>query len=109
MTGILSAAAKITTVVTRVISREKDAPMSAHSRVTDLSDLRLCLRRLVPFIHGKGPDLLKRSPQEAVSKRQLMIFSTSLLLSISQLEKNAGYLEARPADIQNGQATLDEK
>lgn len=85
ITGLLAAAAKITSVVTSFIEKERDAPASAHSVLTEVSDLSLCLAQLAPFI--RGTKSAERSRRDAISVEQVVIISTSLVMSVSELEK----------------------
>lgn len=85
ITGLLAAAAKITSVVTSFIEKERDAPASAHSVLTEVSDLSLCLAQLAPFI--RGTKTAERSRRDAISVEQVVIISTSLVMSVSELEK----------------------
>ena len=85
ITGILAAAAKITTAVTGFIEEEKNAPYSAHSVLTEISDLTLCIGRLAPFIRGSNDIDINR--KNAISVEQVVVISTSLVMSISELER----------------------
>lgn len=85
VTGILAVAAKITFVVTGFIAKLKDAPASTHNVVKEISDLSLCLKQLAPFV--KGSKHADRSREEVVSVEQVVVLSTSLVLSMSELEK----------------------
>lgn len=85
VTGILTAAAKITTVVTAFIHSVSDAPMSTRSVLAEVSDLNLCLNQLKPFLQGtKNTDRIRR---DGISVEQVVAISTSLVLGISKLEK----------------------
>ena len=85
VTGILAVAAKITTAVTGFVQKERDAPASAHSVLSELSELTCCLAGLRPFIHGTAQ--AERSRRDAISVEQIVVVSTSLVLRISELDK----------------------
>ena len=93
ITGVLLGAAQITKVVSDFIEKEKDAPKSAQSVVLELSDLSLCLSQLAPFI--KGTRHAERGRQACISIEQVVILSTSLALSISELEELVDALKLR--------------
>ena len=85
ITGILAAAAKVTTVVSEFVRKEKDAPQSMRSVLSELSDLTLCLVQLQPFIQG-----VRTAPRErmsAISVEQIITISTSLVLNMNELER----------------------
>ncbi|KAL2038137.1 hypothetical protein N7G274_009084 [Stereocaulon virgatum] len=50
ITGLLAVAAKIISVSPDFIKKEKNAPRSMHNIAKEVSDLRFCLARLLPFI-----------------------------------------------------------
>lgn len=85
ITGILAAAAKITTVVTGFIEKNRDVPNSTRSVLTEVSDLSLCLAQLAPFI--RGTRIAERTRKDAISVEQIVVVSTSLVLNISELEQ----------------------
>lgn len=83
--GLLTASAKIVTVVTELVRREKDAPRSLHRVLTEVSELNTCLAYLAPFIQGaKSTD---RGRKDAISLEQVVVITTSLVLNMSELDK----------------------
>ena len=85
ITGILAVAAKVTSILTELIRNEKDAPSSISNIVAEVSDLRACLAQLSPLIRGVGS--VPRSQRAAVSVDQVIIISTSCVLTMSELER----------------------
>ena len=85
VTGVLAVAAKITTVVTKFIQNVGDVPTSTHSVLTEVSDLSLCLNQLTPFL--RGTRTAERTRRDGISVEQVVAISTSLVLSISELER----------------------
>ena len=83
--GISTAAAKIISVLTEYIRREKDAPRSMRTALTELSDLTLCLSQLQPFI--QATKVAPQARRDAISVEQIIAISTSLVLNVSDLEK----------------------
>lgn len=83
--GVLTTSAKIITVVTELVRREKAAPQSLHRVLTEVSELNTCLAHLAPFIQGaKSTD---RDRKDAISLEQVVVISTSLVLNMSELDK----------------------
>jgi len=80
--GVLAVAAKVITVLTTFISRERNAPKSTRKIVDEVSDLSICLAQLVPIIRGTG----RRSRRAAVSVEQIMVVCTSCVTTMSELE-----------------------
>ena len=85
VTGILTVAAKITTVVTNFIQSVGDVPASTRSVLAEVSELSLCLGQLTPFLQGART--AERTRRDGISVEQVVAISTSLVLSISELEK----------------------
>lgn len=83
--GILATSAKIVTVVTDLVRREKDTPQSLHRVLTEVSELNTCLAQLAPFIQGaKSTD---RGRKDTISLEQVVVINTSLVLNMSELDK----------------------
>ena len=85
VTGVMAVVAKITTVVTRFIQSVEDVPASTRSVLTEVSDLSLCLSQLTPFL--RGTRIAERTRRDGISVEQVVAISTSLVLSISELEE----------------------
>ena len=85
VTGLVTAAAKITSVLSDFIEKEKDAPNSAYSVVTEVNHLRVCLGQLFPFLNGTG--VATRTRRAAISLESVVIISTSCVMTLSDLEK----------------------
>ena len=85
VTGILAVAAKITTVVTKFHQSVGYVPASTRSVLTEVSDLSLCLGQLTPFL--RGTRTAEKTRRDGISVEQVVAISTSLVLSISELEK----------------------
>ena len=85
VTGILAVAAKITTVVTEFIQSVGDVPASTRSVLTEVSDLSLCLSQWTPFL--RGTRTAERTRRDGISVEQVVAISTSLVMSISELER----------------------
>lgn len=83
--GILAVSAKITTAVTEFIQSVGDVPESTRSVLTEVSDLSLCLSQLMPFL--RGTRTAERTRRDGISVEQVVVISTSLVMSISELEK----------------------
>lgn len=83
--GLLATSAKIVTVVTELVRREKDAPQSLHRVLTEISELNTCLAHLAPFIQGTKST--ERGRKDAISLEQVVVISTSLVLNMSELDK----------------------
>ena len=85
ITGILAVAAKITTTLAEFIEKDRNAPKSIRRVLTELSDLRICLDQLAPFV--RGVKNAENSRKEGISVEQIVVISTSLVLNISELDK----------------------
>ena len=85
VTGLVTAAAKITSVLSDFIAKEKDAPNSARSIVAEVNHLRVCLTQLFPFLDGTG--VATRTRRAAVSLESVVIISTSCVMTLSDLER----------------------
>ena len=85
ITGILAVAAKITTALAAFIEKDRDAPKSIRRVLIELSDLRVCLDQLAPFIRGIRD--AEESRKEGFSVEQVVVISTSRILNISELDK----------------------
>ena len=84
VTGILAVAAKITTAVTESIQSVGDVPASTRSVLAEVSDLSFCLSQLTPFL--RGTRTAERIRRDGISVEQVVAISTSLVMSISELE-----------------------
>ena len=83
--GILTAAAKVTMMVTKFIEKEKDAPHSMRKVLAEVADLSNCLTQLSPFIQN-----IENVPAEkkvAISVEQVVAINTSCVLTLSELEE----------------------
>lgn len=85
ITGILAVAAKITTALAGFIEKDRDAPKSIRRVLAELSDLRVCLDQLAPFIRGIRN--AEETRKDGISVEQVVVISTSLVLNISELDK----------------------
>ena len=85
ITGIVAVAAKITTALATFIDKDRDAPESVRRVRNELSDLRICLDQLAPFI--RGIKNAEESRKNGISVEQVVIISTSLVLNISELDR----------------------
>lgn len=85
VTGLLTAASKISSVLHDFIGREKDAPDNARSVAAEVFHLRACLAQLSPFLHGTQPT--SRSRRAAISMEQVVVISTSCVTTLSDLER----------------------
>ena len=84
ITGILAVATKITTTLAVFIEKDRDAPKSIRRVLTELSDLRLCLDQLAPFIRSIRH--AETSRRDAISVEQIVVISTSLVMNIAELD-----------------------
>ena len=85
VTGILTAAAKVTMMVTKFIEKERDAPHSMAQVLVEVADLSNCLTQLSPFIQN-----IENVPTErkvAISVEQVVAINTSCVLTLSELEE----------------------
>ena len=85
VTGILAVAAKITTSLTSFIGNGRNAPDSMKHIVAELSELSLCLTRLMPFIEGQRS--VPNGQADVVTVEQVVVIGTSLITNISELDK----------------------
>ena len=85
ITGILAVAATITTTLAAFIEKDRNAPKSIRRVLTELSDLRICLDQLAPFI--RGVKNAEESRKDCISVEQVVVISTSLVLNVSELDK----------------------
>ena len=83
--GILAAAAKITSSLTAFLDRERKAPKTARSIVAEVTELRICLAQLSPFLHDT--EAVPRSRRAAISVESVVVISTSCVMNLSDLEK----------------------
>jgi hypothetical protein len=85
ITGLLAVAAKIISVSADFIRKEKNAPRSMHHIVKEVSDLRICLARLLPFI--QGIEDAPKARKAAISVEDIIVISTSCIIAMSDLEE----------------------
>ena len=91
ITGLLTAAAKISSAVSSLITAWKDAPLSFSAIVAETSALSACLTQLRPFLQG-----IERAPEshaEGISVEQVLTVLSSCVLAISELQKTLDVLE----------------
>ena len=85
ITGILAVSAKITKAATTFIRKERAAPASINHIITELSDLSVCLAHFQSFI--QGADSIPVNQADLISVEQVVIISTSLVTSVSELDE----------------------
>ena len=91
ITGMLTAAAKISSTASSLIAAWKDAPTSLSGIVAEASALIACLTQLMPFLRG-----IERAPEsrtKAISIKQIVILVSSCVLAISELQKTLDALK----------------
>ncbi len=91
ITGILTAAFKISNAASAIISGWKDAPNSLHSIVSEMAALRACLAQLMPFLSRR--ETAPKSRMAAISVEQIVIVASSCVLAVSELQKTLDSLE----------------
>lgn len=85
ITGILNVAAKVTSLLSDFVQKERDAPISFRNIIAEVSALSVCLAQLSPFL--RGTEQAPKSRQAAISVEQVVIVNTSCVLTLSELEK----------------------
>ena len=85
VTGILTAAAKVTMMVTKFIEKERDAPDSMRQISAEVADLSNCLTQLSPFI--RDIENVPTARKAAISVEQVVAINTSCVLTLSELEE----------------------
>ena len=85
VTGILSAAAKVTVMVTNFIEKERDAPHSMRKVSAEVADLSNCLTQLSPFIQNN--ENVPTARKAAISVEHIIAINTSCVLTLSELEE----------------------
>lgn len=91
ITGILTAAFKISTAASALISSRKDAPNSLHSIVSEMAALSACLAQLRPFLSRR--EIAPESRMTEISVEQIVIIASSCVLAVSELQQTLGSLE----------------
>lgn len=85
ITGILAVTAKLTTVVTGYIQKERNAPTSMSTVVQEMCDLRICLAQLDPIVRGTKPS--SRTQRAAISVEQMVVVFSSCVINLAKLEQ----------------------
>ena len=83
--GLLAVAAKTISVSANFIRKKKNAPKSMHNIVKEVSDLHICLARLLPFI--QGIEDAPKARKAAISVEDIIVISTSCIIAMSDLEE----------------------
>ena len=91
ITGILTAAYKISSAASALISSWKDAPSSLHSIVSEMAALSACLAQLRPFLSRR--QIAPKSRMTAISVEQIVIIASSCVLAVSELQETLDSLE----------------
>ena len=85
VTGILTAAVKVTMMITNLIEKERDAQNSMRKVLAEVADLSNCLTQLSPFIQNIGNVPTER--KATISVEQVVAINTSCVLTLSELEE----------------------
>ena len=91
ITGILTAAFKISSAASALISSWKDAPSSLHSIVSEMAALSACLAQLRPFLSRR--EIAPKSRMTAISVEQIVVIASSCVLAVSELQETLDSLE----------------
>ena len=91
ITGILTAAFKISTSASALISSWKDAPNSLHNIVSEMAALSACLAQLRPFLSRR--EIAPKSRMTEISVEQIVIIASSCVLAVSELQETLDSLE----------------
>ena len=91
ITGVLTAAAKISTAASSLVTAWKDAPASLSGVITETAALGACLTQLEPFVRGlqKAPE----SHSRGLSVEQIVTIMSSCVLAVSELQRTLDSLK----------------
>ncbi|KAL9614073.1 MAG: hypothetical protein Q9167_001427 [Letrouitia subvulpina] len=90
--GLLGAAAKISEVLTHLVSTSRSAPKVAQRVLNEVNDLRLCFCRLQDFMSGFQSGLESRRTMIMVD--QVVATLTSCVMAFSELEEVIAWLRS---------------
>ena len=85
VTGILTAAFKISNTASALISAWKNAPNSLHNLISEMAALSACLAQLMPFLSRR--EIAPKSRMAAISVEQIIIIASSCVLAVSELQR----------------------
>ena len=85
ITGLLSVTAKVAALAREYIQKERNAPGSMSTVLQEMSDLRICLTHLQPFIQGTRT--FPRPQRAAVFRDQLIVITSAFVFDLAKLEK----------------------
>lgn len=94
--GLLGAAGKIASVLTKVIGATKDAPVFAHSILQEVSDISATLGQLQAFLSGTRAG--SRSRMAMLMMEQITVTLTNCVMTFSELEELLAPLEKEPPE-----------
>ncbi len=98
--GLLGAAGKISSVLTKLITATKDTPVLAHSILQQVSDISATLAQLQAFLTGTRAGL--RSRMAMLMVEQIVVTLTNCVMTFSELEELLAPLETeRPEAMMN--------
>ena len=84
VTGLLIASTKVLSVLSDFVSRERDAPTTARSIVTEVLHLRLYITHLSPYL--EETEMVPASRRAMIPVEPVVIISTSCVTLLSDLE-----------------------
>ncbi|KAI4162010.1 MAG: hypothetical protein LQ342_004322 [Letrouitia transgressa] len=90
--GLLGAAAKISEILTSLVSSSRSAPKNAQRLLNEVNDLRLCFCRLQDFVSGFQSGLESRRTMVMVD--QVVATLTSCVMAFSELEEVIAWLKS---------------
>lgn len=90
--GLLGTAAKISSILTTLLRKTRDAPEIAHNVLREVTDISTTLAQLQAFL--LGTTVGQRSRTETIMVEQVIIILTTCVMSFSELEETVTSLES---------------
>lgn len=90
--GLLGAAAKISSILTTLLRKTRDAPEFAHNVLREVTDISTTLAQLQEFLVGTRVG--QRSRTETIMVEQVIIILTTCVMSFSELEEAVTSLQS---------------
>lgn len=83
--GLLAAASKVSSLITVIIGRAKEARRQAENVLREVNDIRLCLAQLQIFLSEST--VASASHAKLVMVDQIMVVLTACVITFSELEE----------------------
>ena len=89
--GLLGAATKISSILTTLLRKTRDAPEFAHNVLREVTDISTTLAQLQSFLIGTRVG--QRSRTKTLMVEQVIVVLTTCVMSFSELEETVTSME----------------